>query len=210
MTQYSIDGTLAEPPIALYEVQAYVFAAMRAVRTLRESDNRTSLTSCQVKPRIQKKFEHQFWDEDLNTYVLALDGQKKPCRVRTSNAGHCLYCGIVSPERARKLANTLLGEGLFCGWGIRTLDTREIRYNPMSYHNGSIWPHDNALVARDWRVTASRGRRSRSSAACLRPVHLWTSIACRNCSAVFIAGRQPKVPRCIPSLAHLRPGPPGP
>ena len=144
------DGTLAEPPIALCEVQAYVFAAMRAAaRTatrIGQSDLANKLSS--QAERIQEKFERQFWDEDLNCYVLALDGQKEPCRVRTSNAGHCLYCGIVSPERARKLANTLLGEGLFCGWGIRTLDSREIRYNPMSYHNGSIWPHDNALVAR--------------------------------------------------------------
>jgi len=144
------DGTLAEPPIALCEVQAYVFAAMRAAARIAARIGQSDLAnklSTQAE-RIQEKFERQFWDEDLKCYVLALDGQKKPCRVRTSNAGHCLYCGIVSPERARKLANTLLGEGLFCGWGIRTLDSREIRYNPMSYHNGSIWPHDNALVAR--------------------------------------------------------------
>jgi glycogen debranching enzyme len=144
------DGTLAEPPIALCEVQAYVFAAMRAAARIAtrigQSDLANKLSS--QAERIQEQFERQFWDEDLNCYVLALDGQKKPCRVRTSNAGHCLYCGIVSPERSRKLANTLLCEGLFCGWGIRTLDSREIRYNPMSYHNGSIWPHDNALVAR--------------------------------------------------------------
>jgi len=127
-----------------------VFAAMRAAARIAARIGQPDLAnklSSQAE-RIQEKFERQFWDEELNCYVLALDGQKQPCRVRTSNAGHCLYCGIVSPTRARKLAKTLLGEGLFCGWGIRTLDSREIRYNPMSYHNGSIWPHDNALVAR--------------------------------------------------------------
>ena len=98
---------------------------------------------------IQEKFEREFWDEDLNSYVLALDGQKRPWPDRTSNAGQCLFCGIVSPEHARKLTSTLLGEELFCGWGIRTLDSREIRYNPMSYHNGSVLAAlDNALVAR--------------------------------------------------------------
>jgi len=144
------DGTLAEPPIALCEVQAYVFAAMRAAARIAARIGQSELAKkLSTKAEgIQEKFERQFWDEDLNSYVLALDGQKRPCRIRTSNAGQCLFCGIVSPEHARKLANTLLGEELFCGWGIRTLDSREIRYNPMSYHNGSIWPHDNAMVAR--------------------------------------------------------------
>jgi glycogen debranching enzyme len=82
-----------------------------------------------------------------NTYALALDGAKRPCRVRTSNAGHCLFAGIVGPERARRLARTLLGPESFSGWGVRTVAASEARYNPMAYHNGSVWPHDNALIA---------------------------------------------------------------
>jgi glycogen debranching enzyme len=96
---------------------------------------------------LQRNFEHHFWDETLGSFVLALDAAKKACRVMTSNAGHCLWAGIASPERAGRVVKTMLSEHLFCGWGIRTLGWNEVRYNPMSYHNGSVWPHDNALVA---------------------------------------------------------------
>jgi glycogen debranching enzyme len=96
---------------------------------------------------LQEKFERAFWCEELSTYALALDGQKRPCRVRASNAGHCLFTEIASAERGRRVAETLLGEEFYSGWGIRTVASSEIRYNPMSYHNGSIWPHDNALIA---------------------------------------------------------------
>ena len=92
-------------------------------------------------------FDSAFWDEELGTYVLALDGDKKPCRVRTSNAGHALFTGIASAVRAQRTADTLLGSTFFSGWGVRTLAAGEARYNPISYHNGSIWPHDNALIA---------------------------------------------------------------
>jgi glycogen debranching enzyme len=97
--------------------------------------------------RLKKKFNEQFWDEELNCFVLALDGEKRPCRVVTSNAGHCLFTQIATEGHARKLADTLLSSDMFTGWGIRTLSAAEQRYNPMSYHNGSIWPHDNALIA---------------------------------------------------------------
>ena len=93
------------------------------------------------------RFESAFWDEELGTYVLALDGDKKPCRVRTSNAGHALFTGIVGAARAKATADTLLGSAFFSGWGVRTVAAGEARYNPISYHNGSIWPHDNALIA---------------------------------------------------------------
>jgi glycogen debranching enzyme len=95
--------------------------------------------------RIQ--FEDQFWCDDLATYALALDGNKRPCRVRTSNAGHCLFTGIASPERARRIAENLVDPVFFTGWGVRTVASTEARYNPLSYHNGSVWPHDNSLVA---------------------------------------------------------------
>jgi glycogen debranching enzyme len=89
----------------------------------------------------------QFWDDELNCYVLALDGNKRPCRVVSSNAGHCLFTRIATEEQAAKLVATLLSPDMFSGWGIRTLSAAEKRYNPMSYHNGSVWPHDNALIA---------------------------------------------------------------
>jgi glycogen debranching enzyme len=96
---------------------------------------------------LRARFEEAFWCEEIASYALALDGAKKPCRVRTSNPGHCLYTGIASKERAARMADTLLSEDFFTGWGLRTVSTREARYNPMSYHDGSVWPHDNAIVA---------------------------------------------------------------
>jgi glycogen debranching enzyme len=96
---------------------------------------------------LRRRFEAAFWCEELSTYALALDEGKRVCRVRTSNAGHCLFAGIASDERARSLAATLTSEASFSGWGVRTVAAGEARYNPMSYHNGSVWPHDNALIA---------------------------------------------------------------
>jgi glycogen debranching enzyme len=93
------------------------------------------------------RFEAAFWCPELETYALALDGHGEPCRVRTSNAGHCLFAQIAAPERAARVAAGLLDADLFSGWGVRTLAASERRYNPMSYHNGSVWPHDNALIA---------------------------------------------------------------
>jgi glycogen debranching enzyme len=143
------DGTLAEGPIALCEVQAYVYAARRQAaalaRALGEEDRAAALD--QQAGELQEKFERTFWSEQISTYALALDGDKQRCEVRTSNAGHCLFTQIASPPRARRLAHNLLNESSFSGWGIRTLDATEARYNPMSYHNGSVWPHDNALIA---------------------------------------------------------------
>jgi len=97
--------------------------------------------------QLRARFELAFWCEELGTYALALDGGKQPCAVRASNAGHCLFTGIASAERARRVVEVLLGGHTFSGWGIRTLDTSEARYNPISYHNGSVWPHDNAIIA---------------------------------------------------------------
>jgi glycogen debranching enzyme len=96
---------------------------------------------------LRDRFEDAFWCEDLGTYALALDGRKNPCRVRTSNAGHALFAGIAAPKRARRLAQSLLSPDSFSGWGIRTVASGEARYNPISYHNGSVWPHDNAMIA---------------------------------------------------------------
>ena len=143
------DGTLADAPIALCEVQAYVYGARLAAARIAESFGQTQLAEKQIRQArsLQRRFESEFWDDNLGSYVLALDANKKPCRILTSNAGQALFTGIVSPERAARLATTLLDENLFCGWGIRTVASNEIRYNPMSYHNGSVWPHDNSLIA---------------------------------------------------------------
>ena len=97
---------------------------------------------------LRAAFDRAFWDEDLGTYAIALDGEKRRCRVRTSNAGHALYAGIALEERAERLVQTLMNDASFTGWGIRTVAAGEARYNPISYHNGSVWPHDNAIVAR--------------------------------------------------------------
>jgi glycogen debranching enzyme len=130
-------------------VQGYVFDAKRTVSALARARGEESLAR-QLEneaDRLRARFEDAFWCDELGTYALALDGNKRPCRVRTSNAGHCLFSGIAAPERAQRVAETLLAQESFSGWGIRTLAASECRYNPMSYHNGSVWPHDNALIA---------------------------------------------------------------
>jgi glycogen debranching enzyme len=96
---------------------------------------------------LQERFNDAFWCEELSTYAIALDRDKRPCKIKSSNAGHCLFSGIATDEYARRVAQTLLSESSFSGWGIRTLDASEVRYNPMAYHNGSVWPHDNSLIA---------------------------------------------------------------
>ena len=143
------DGRLAEGPIALVEVQGYAYAARRlaAVCARRLGHLERAKELHQQAERLRAAFERAFWSPELGTYVLALDGKKQPCNVRSSNAGHALLTGIASPERARILASTLLGSDFQSGWGIRTIARGEHRYNPMSYHNGSVWPHDNALIA---------------------------------------------------------------
>jgi glycogen debranching enzyme len=143
------DGRLAEPPIALCEVQGYVYAAKIGAagmaRTLGEPELAERLE--QEAEELRCRFEERFWLEDFGTYALALDGHKRPCRVLSSNPGHLLFTGICRPDRARRVADSLMSPALFSGWGVRTLGEQEHRYNPMSYHNGSIWPHDNAIVA---------------------------------------------------------------
>jgi glycogen debranching enzyme len=146
---FHADGEMAEPPIALCEVQAYVYGAKRGAAALARmlGDAERADELARQAEALRERFEDVFWCEDLETYALALDGRKRPCRVRTSNAAQCLFTGIAAPDRARRLARRLFDAEVFSGWGIRTLATTEPRYNPMSYHNGSVWPHDNALIA---------------------------------------------------------------
>jgi glycogen debranching enzyme len=146
---FHADGSLAEGPVALCEVQGYVYAARLAAAQLAALlERRPQAEKLLLQAAaLRRRFEEAFWCEELSTYALALDGRKQPCRVRASNAGHCLFTGIASPERAARVAQTLLDDESFSGWGIRTVAATEARYNPMAYHNGSVWPHDNALIA---------------------------------------------------------------
>ncbi len=146
---FHADGVPAEGPIALCEVQGYVYAAWRAGAALAEmlGDAHQATQWTGNADLLWDKFDQAFWCDDLSTYAMALDGNKQPCRVRTSSAGHCLFSGIIHAKRVRSLARTLLGAESFSGWGIRSVSSTEARYNPMAYHNGSVWPHDNALIA---------------------------------------------------------------
>ncbi|HKQ30542.1 MAG TPA: amylo-alpha-1,6-glucosidase [Burkholderiales bacterium] len=143
------DGAPAQGPIALCEVQAYVYAAKRAAARLahRFGDDARAAELERQAETLKRRFNETFWCPPIGSYAIALDGDKRPCRVRSSNAGHALYGGIAHEEYARVVADTLLSEDSFNGWGVRTIATRQARYNPMSYHNGSVWPHDNAMIA---------------------------------------------------------------
>jgi glycogen debranching enzyme len=146
---FHVDGSIAEGPIALCEVQGYVYAAKRAAaraaRRLGKHEYGEALDK--QAAALAERFETAFWCEDIGTYALALDGEKRPCRVRTSNAGQVLFSGIATPERAERVMRDLMRPSFFSGWGIRTVAREDRRYNPMSYHNGSVWPHDNSLIA---------------------------------------------------------------
>jgi glycogen debranching enzyme len=145
---FHANGKIAEPPVALCEVQSYVFAAKLAAARLCLAMGLTDRAAKFSKEAeaLKTRFNEDFWCEELGTFALALDGSKKPCRVSTSNAGHALFSGIATPEHAHIVCETLLNPFLFSGWGVRTVSATEKRYNPMSYHNGSVWPHDNALI----------------------------------------------------------------
>jgi glycogen debranching enzyme len=146
---FHANGALAVGPIALVEVQAYVYGALCGAARIAQALGHTSRSAAlkNMAQALQQAIDQSFFDEELGTYALALDGGKKPCRVRTSNAGHVLFAGAALPERAANVVKTLMATTSFSGWGVRTVDSREVRYNPMSYHNGSVWPHDNALIA---------------------------------------------------------------
>lgn len=143
------DGELCEPPIALCEVQGYVYAAKKftavMAHALGEKDYAQKLHA--AANDLKKNFNEKFWDDELGAYVLALDGKKRPCKVLASNAGQCLFTDIAEPKHAQVMEERLTSKEMFSGWGVRTLSKKEVRYNPMSYHNGSVWPHDNALIA---------------------------------------------------------------
>jgi glycogen debranching enzyme len=143
------DGVLAEAPIALCEVQGYVYEAKLMAAELAQhlDDSELSHRLREEAQALKHRFGQAFWSEELGMYAIALDGAKRPCVVASSNAGHALWSGIATPAHARRVVQRLMSDDFFCGWGIRTIAAGEARYNPMSYHNGSVWPHDNAIIA---------------------------------------------------------------
>jgi glycogen debranching enzyme len=143
------DGRLPEGPIAVVEVQGYACTALEAIGKLAATrgDCERSREWLSRAQRLRAAIEARFWVPEMDFYAIALDGDGTPCRVRASNAGHLLYCGIPSAERAAAVCSQLLSEPFCSGWGIRTLREGEARYNPMSYHNGSVWPHDTSICA---------------------------------------------------------------
>jgi glycogen debranching enzyme len=136
---FHADGSFARGPIALCEVQGYTYAARHAAARLASllGDTQTVQAHASKAEELRRRFNADFWCDELASYALALDGEKRPCRVRTSNAGHALATGIADPALAARLAETLMSERSFNGWGVRTLASSEARFNPMSYHNGS-------------------------------------------------------------------------
>jgi glycogen debranching enzyme len=146
---FHADGTIPKGPIALVEVQGYVYAAYRGLAELallrEDAGKAVHWTECAETMR--KNVEEHFWMNDRDFYALALDGEGRPCEIRTSNAGHLLFVGLPSLERAQRVSDQLLSASFHSGWGVRTLADDEILFNPMSYHNGSIWPHDTAICA---------------------------------------------------------------
>lgn len=143
------DGHLAQGPIALVEVQGYVYDARLRMAELYEKLGRSQDAARLVKQaaELKRNFEQAFWMPEENYLALALDGEKRQVDSITSNPGHCLYSGILEPGKAIAVAKRLLAEDMHSGWGVRTLSDRMKAYNPLSYHNGSVWPHDNAIIA---------------------------------------------------------------
>ena len=146
---FHADGHIPNGPIAMAEIQGYAFSAYRnAAYCADRLGNPTEASRLRdLASGLQERFAAAVWCEDIGTYAIALDGAKEPCRVRTSNAGQVLWSGIASPERAKRVSDSMVSPAFFSGWGIRTLAQGEARFNPMSYHDGSIWPHDNSLIA---------------------------------------------------------------
>jgi glycogen debranching enzyme len=145
---FHADGSIPPPPIALCEVQGYVYWAKRGAAAIARRlglDARAAILDKEAIA-LQEAFEQAFWSDDLGMYALALDGEKRPCLVRASNAGHLLLTQIADPQRARLVVSALMSDAFSSGWGVRTLATSEVRYGPITYHNGSVWPHDNALI----------------------------------------------------------------
>jgi glycogen debranching enzyme len=142
------DGSLAPQPIALVEVQGYLYAAKRGLATVMAALRQSRMSSqlSREAEGLRRRINHDFWVES-GFYALALDGQKRQVASRSSNPGHLLYCGVPLPTRAHRVVDSLLANDMFSGWGIRTLSTESPRFNPFGYHLGTVWPHDNSIAA---------------------------------------------------------------
>jgi glycogen debranching enzyme len=163
------DGTLAQAPIRLCEVQAYAFRARMAMsRLARALGQRRLADRLRMEAlKLRSRFRERFWNSKNSSIHLAIDGQGRPCEVRSSNMGHALWGGIVDSEQAALVTRHLLSDALFSGYGIRTLADTEHRYNPLSYHNGSVWPHDNSLILEGFRNYGLRSAIATLSSALL-------------------------------------------
>ena len=143
------DGSAVKLPVALVEVQAYAYWARAELADVfdRRGHGAVAAELRQKAEALRERFEAAYWLEDEQFYAQALDGDKRPAGGISSNVGHCLWAGILAPQRAKAVADRLLAPDMFCGWGVRTLTAQSPNYNPMSYHNGTVWPHDNSLIA---------------------------------------------------------------
>lgn len=144
-----VDGRLAEPPIALCEVQGYVYAALHARShfATEHGDHEMATRLHERAADLKTRFNRDFWLDDLGRFAMGLDRDKRPIDALASNMGHCLWTGIVDDEKAPLVGKQLLSDDMFSNWGVRTLAAGMARFNPVSYHNGSVWPHDNAICA---------------------------------------------------------------
>jgi glycogen debranching enzyme len=147
------DGTLVKGPKALCELQGYVYDAWRRMAEIYDALGKPQrATGLRTKAaNMFRRFNEAFWDEEAGFYAFCLDGDKKPVMSVASNPGHCLWSGIVPPERAARVVKRLMADDMWSGWGIRTLSARHPAFNPHSYQNGSVWPHDNGLIALGFR-----------------------------------------------------------
>jgi len=143
------NGRLPEPPIALVEVQGYVYAAKMGMAALlmERGDKKAGARLAQQAHVLKERFNSEFWMPETGFYAQALDGSNQKVPSISSNVGHALYCGIIDAGKAKQVVERLMAPDMLCGWGIRTLSSYEPSFNPMSYHNGSVWPHDNAIIA---------------------------------------------------------------
>ena len=147
------DGSLATPPIALVEVQGYVYRAKLLMAELyaRSGDQPTASRLRKEAEDLKKRFNHDFWVEEQDFYAIALQKSNRPAAVISSNPGQALWTGIIDDSRGAAVVHRLTAEDMFSGWGVRTLSSREKRANPIGYHLGTVWPHDNSIIASGFR-----------------------------------------------------------
>lgn len=150
-------GNIPEGPIALVEVQGYYYKALRVAASLYEQNGEwTKGHELEEKAnKLQQKFLQDFWSERSGLLAFALDGKKNALRTVVSNPGHCLFTGILPRKKSLRLVERLMKPDMYSGWGIRTMSDKEVAYNPMSYHNGTVWPHDNAIIGYGMRQVGS-------------------------------------------------------